>query len=377
MTGDISVVGGDQNTDIEFKNCSVFTRCTTHLNDERIETAENLDIVRNMYNLIEYSDNYSEKSGSIWQYKRDEQNMNNNNIANVTTADSSSFKYKSGLLKGLTSTAINVGDNPNVPQAHRLFTNAQILLPLSYVSSFLRSLEMPLINCKIHLELTCNKNCIMSSVVGPASFQIKNTKLYVLVVTLKTKDHVNLMKPLEKGFKRSVYWNEYKSKIVTQEADNNNLKRYLLDSSFQGVNRLFVLAFDDTNQPNKVERNDSKKYFMPRVDIKKYNDLIDGRNFYDQPVSDQTRKHNDVRKITTGKGDDFTTGCLLDYDYFLKHYQLVAINLSKQKELHADPRSNQQIEFSCILDTNSQVCTVLEKSKETILEFYKGTAKVL
>ena len=91
MTGDISVVGGDQNTDIEFKNCSVFTRCTTHLNDERIETAENLDIVMNMYNLIEYSDNYSEKSGSIWQYKRDEQNMNNNNIANVTTADSSSF----------------------------------------------------------------------------------------------------------------------------------------------------------------------------------------------------------------------------------------------------------------------------------------------
>ena len=132
MTGDISVVGGDQNTDIEFKNCSVFTRCTTHLNDERIETAENLDIVMNMYNLIEYSDNYSEKSGSIWQYKRDEQNMNNNNIANVTTADSSSFKYKSGLLKGLTSAAINVGDNPNVPQAHRLFTNAQILMHKSY-----------------------------------------------------------------------------------------------------------------------------------------------------------------------------------------------------------------------------------------------------
>ena len=127
----------------------------------------------------------------------------------------------------------------------------------------------------------------MSSVAGPGSFQIKSTKLYVPVVTLKTKDNVNLIKQLEKGFKRSVYWNDYKSKIETQEADNKNLKRFLLDASFQGVNRLFVIAFDNTNQANKVEINNSRKYFMPRVDIKKYNVLIDGRNFYDQPVSDK------------------------------------------------------------------------------------------
>ena len=98
VTGDIAIVGGNGNTDIAFKNCSIFTRCTTHLHDEHIETAENLDIVMNMYNLSEYSDNYFETSGSLWQYKRDELNMNNNNIANVTTADSSSFKYKSGLF---------------------------------------------------------------------------------------------------------------------------------------------------------------------------------------------------------------------------------------------------------------------------------------
>ena len=77
----------------------------------------------------------------------------------------------------------------------------------------------------------------------------------------------------------------------------------------------------------------------------------------------------------TGKGDDYTTGSLLDYYYFLKHYQLIAVDLSKQKELDADPRGSQQIEFYGSLTTNSQVCTVLEKSKETVLEFYKGAAK--
>ena len=150
--------------------------------------------------------------------------MNNNSIADVTTADSSSFKYKSGLLKGLTSEAVNANTDPNFPQAHRLFTNVQILVPLCYVSSFFRSLEMPLINCKIHLELTWNKNFIMSSVSGATTFQIKSTKLYIPVVTLKNKDNVSLIKQLQKGFKRSVYWNEYKSKIETQEADANNLK---------------------------------------------------------------------------------------------------------------------------------------------------------
>ena len=84
-----------------------------------------------------------------------------------------------------------------------------------------------------------------------------------------------------------------------------------------------------------------------------------------------------MMKIVTGKGDDYTTGCLLDYQYCKDNYQLIAVDLSKQKELDADPRAIQQIEFYGMLNTDSQVCTVLEKSKETILEFYKGTAKIL
>ena len=87
--------------------------------------------------------------------------------------------------------------------------------------------------------------------------------------------------------------------------------------------------------------------------------------------------NDEIRKIATGKGDDYTTGCLLDYQYFKDHYQLIAVDLSRQNELDADPRAIQQIEFYGMLSFNSQVCTVLEKSKETVLEFYTGTTKVL
>ena len=89
------------------------------------------------------------------------------------------------------------------------------------------------------------------------------------------------------------------------------------------------------------------------------------------------KQYDEIRKTATGQGDDYTTGCLLDYQYFKDHYNLIAVDLSKQKELDADSRAIQQIEFYGMLNTKSQTCTVLEKSKETMLEFYKGTVKVL
>ena len=125
---------------------------------------------------------------------------------------------------------------------------------------------MPLINCKIHLELNWSKNCVISSIAGVTEFQIKITKSYVTIVTLSTKDNVNLTKQLNEGLKRSVYWNEYKSKIETKNLDNNNVTRFPLDASFQGVNRLFVLSFDNTdNGDNKVERDSHRKYFLPII----------------------------------------------------------------------------------------------------------------
>ena len=137
---------------------------------------------------------------------------------------------------------------------------------------------MALINCKIYLELNWNNNYVMYGADTydggdnvnnrETTFQITSTKLYVPIVTLSTKDDVNLTNQLTEGFKRSVYWNEYKSKIETKEADASNLKRFPLDVSFQDINRLFVLAFDNTNDgANKVERNGHRKYFLPRVNI--------------------------------------------------------------------------------------------------------------
>ena len=115
------------------------------------------------------------------------------------------------------------------------------------------------------------------------------------------------------------------------------------------------------------------KYFLPRVNITNYNVLIDGRNFYDQPINDLIKQYNEIRKTATGQGDDYTTGCLLDYQFFNNYNQLIAVDLI----LDTDSRAIQQIEFYGMLKTNSQVCRVLEKSKETMLEFYKWTTKVL
>ena len=351
MTGYIKAADVAANTNVAFKNCAPITRCVTHINDEHVETAENLDIIIPMHNVIEYSDNYADSSGSLYQFKRDESPMNDaGNPNNVALDNSTFFKYKASLLRKATDADGN----------DRSLKNTKIVVPLKYLSIFFRSLEMSLLNSKIHLELNWNNNCVMYGADTYAggdndnnretTFKITSAKLYVPIVTLSTKDNVNLTKQLNKGFKRSVYWNKYKSKIETKEADANNLKRFSYDASFQGVNRLFLLAFDNTNNGNnKVERDSHRKYFLPRVDI----------IFYDQPINDQIKKYDEIRKIATGKGDGHTIGCLLDYQYFKDDYQLIAVNLSQQKELAADPRTIQQIEFDGNLEINSQVCTVL------------------
>ena len=271
-------------------------------------------------------------------------------------------------------------------------------MPLKYVSNFFRSLELPVVNCKIDFELTWHEGYIISSVNAAGgqvvSFMNTDTKLYVPIVTLSTKDNTNLTRQLNEGFKGTIYWNQYVSKPFPETPHKKTgITRFALDAAFQGVNRLFVLAFVDTcandpaidaNNPapqnlaaNRVIGNSYRKYFVPRVDITSYNVLINSRNFYDQPINDSIRKYDEIRKIATGKGNNYATGCLLDYDYFKKNYQLIAVDLSKQRELDADPRAIQQIEFIGMLKTRSNVFTILEKSKETILQFYKGTAKVM
>ena len=167
-------------------------------------------------------------------------------------------------------------------------------------------------------------------------------------------------------------------------AANNEEKyiRELLDSSYQGIKRLFVLAYYNTEGNSQVSIDSFKKYFLPRVKIENYNIEIDGRNFYDQPINDSIKQYDEIRKISTGQGDDYTTGCLLDFAYFEKNYRLIAADLSKQKALDADPKAIQQIIFTGKMrtteeDTRIIICYILEKSKETKFEFSKGTTTVL
>ena len=171
---------------------------------------------------------------------------------------------------------------------------------------------------------------------------------------------------------------------MAETATNNEEKymRALLDSSWQGVKRFFVLAYNNEECDNKVSVYSFKKYFLPRFRIENYNFEIDGRNFYDLPINDLMKQYDEIRKISTGQGDDYTTDCLLDFAYFEKKYRLIAADLSKQKALDADSRTIQQINFTGKIkaieeNTRVMIYYILEKSKETILEFSKGTTKVL
>ena len=124
---------------------------------------------------------------------------------------------------------------------------------------------MPLINCKVELSLTWNPNFVLTSLVGKSNFQITDAKLYVLIVTLSIEDNAKLTKLLNEGFKRSVYWNKYKV-ISNKTYNQNNYIRELLDTSYQGVKRLFVLAYDNKGD-NPVTANCHRKYFLPRIKI--------------------------------------------------------------------------------------------------------------
>ena len=170
----------------------------------------------------------------------------------------------------------------------------------------------------------------MLTVANITTFKITDTKLYVPIVTLSAEDNAKLSKLLGEGFKRAVYWNKYKviDNKVVEIAANNGEKyiRELLDSSWQGVKRLFVLAYDNTAGNNQVSIDSYKKYFLPRVKIENYNIEIDGKNFYDQPINDSIKQYDEIGKISRGQGDDYTTGWLLDFAYFEKKKKKIEID---------------------------------------------------
>ena len=301
-----------------------------------------------MHNLIEYSHNYSKTSGSLWQYCKKIIAVNNNeNIVEFNGPNATdSFNFKTKITGQTNDDGI---------------INVEIVAPLKYLINFWGTLEMPLINCKVELILTWSATCIIiyADVAGQVpTFTIAEINLYVPVVTLSTQDNAKLLPQLKSDFKRTISWNKYLSKPELL-ARNANLN-HLIEPSFQGVNRLFVLAFE-----NDAQRTSNKRYYIPNVEIKDYNVMIDGKNFFDQPVKNDKVTYENIRKIATGQGDDYTTGCLLDYIYFKNYYKMIAVDLSKQQALDADSKSIQQINFTANLDRaeNTRFYFILEEAK--------------
>ena len=179
------------NKKVILKNCAPFTNCISEINNTQVDNAKDTDIVMPLYNLIEYSDNYLNTSGSLWQYSKDIPAVDNNNaivnFAENNLADSFKFKVK---MTGQT------GDNGT--------KIVEIMVPLKYFSNFWRTLEMHLINCDINLILTWSTNCVIISTNVAnqnATFEITDTKLYVPVATLSTQDNSKLLQSLKPGFK--------------------------------------------------------------------------------------------------------------------------------------------------------------------------------
>ena len=212
-------------------------------------------------------------------------------------------------------------------------------MPLKYLSNFWRTLDIPLINWKVSLTLTWSEKCIITSkatreadpdadsaVAGinnptNATFEITDCKLYVPVVTLPSSAGNKPLEQLKTGFKRTNNRNKYRSEMSNQ-TKNNNLN-YLIDPTFTNVNRLFVLSFE-----NEEDRTSFSKYYVPKVEIKDFNVLIDGKPFFEIPIKNKEKAYEAI--IEMRKNNDYTTGNLLD---FKDHYKLIAIDLNKKTEL--------------------------------------------
>ena len=244
VTENVKTTPNNNATQVASKNCELFKDCR-QINDTFVDYAGFINIAMPMYNLIEYSDNYSDTSGSLWGFKIDEI-VNNADVDNDDKAPS--FKYKASAIG-------NTEDNGRK-------NGVKIAVPIKYLSNFWRSLEMSLINCKVELSLNWIERCVLT-VANTATFKITDAKFYVPVVTLSAEDNAKLLKLLREWFKRSVYWGKYKviDNIPVQIATQNEEKhiRELLDSCWQRVKRLFVLADNNKEGDNQVSIESYKK----------------------------------------------------------------------------------------------------------------------
>ena len=346
VNGTITVTAAEGANDIREKrnkplvltNNAPFVSCITRINGELIEDAHDLDIVMPMYNLLEYSKNYKQTIGSLYNYYRDELSDDavDNNFRNIKVVNSNSFKYKNKIIGNtynIDATITNPDPataaanprvaNPNYDANKEGTKTIELAIPLKYLGNFWRALNIPLISCEVSLELKWNKNCVTTSLerrkVGArprnnaptgATLAINDCKLYVSVVTLSKDDEIKLLTNLKSGFKREIIWHKYRSQMTT-EAINNNLN-ILVDPTFTNLNRLFVLAYQTAD-----DRQSYSQFYLPKVMVKDYDVIIDELAFFDLPIKIEEEAYEKI--IDFNRNNEYATGNLLDYDYFKKH----------------------------------------------------------
>ena len=265
------------------------------------------------YNLLEYSKNYRKTIGSLYNYYRDElTNDNNNNFANRNVVHSNAFKHKNKIIGNTYNVDAGTADynaNKNSTQP------VELAIPLKFLGNFWRALNIPLISCEVSLELKWNKNCVIASLkekqvdAGPpivrdgaqtgATLAINDCKLYIPVVTLSKDDEIKLLTNLKSGFTREIIWNKYRSQMYT-EAINNNLN-ISIDPTFTNVNRLFVLAYQTTD-----DRQSFSQFYLPKVMVKDFNVIIDKLAFFDLPIKSEEEAFEKI--IDISRNNEYTTG---------------------------------------------------------------------
>ena len=369
-----------RNRPVILKNNAPFVLCITRINGELIEYADDLDIVMSMYNLLEYSKNYRKTIGSLYNYYRDElsDDADDNKFDNIKVVNSNTFKYKNKII----GNTYNVNAGADGYDVNKNGTQeVELAIPLKYLGNFWRALNIPLISCEVFLELKWDKNCVITSLeqrdIGGgnrdnaptgATLAINNCKLYVPAVTLSKDDEIKLLTNLKSGFKREIIWNKYRSQM-TAEAINNNLN-ILIDPTFTNVNRLFVLAYQNADDIQSFSQ-----FYLPNVMVQDYNVIIDKLAFFDLPIKTEEEAYEKI--IDISRNNEYTTGNLLDYDYFKKYYNLIAIDLSKQQVLQENEDLIQQINFIGKLEEAANVFIIIEKKENAILELSQNLANVI
>ena len=329
-----------------------------------------------MYNLLKYSKNYIKTIGSLHNYYRDELSGNANN--NDNTVNSDTFRYKIKITGKTYNVAVGAQGYSAIKNGKK---EVKLAIPLKYLGSFWGALNIPLINCEVSSELKWDKNCVITSLerrqvdAGPpivrdnaptgATLEIKKCELDVPVVTLSKDDEIKLLTNLKSGFKREIIWNKYRSQMTT-EAVNNDLN-ILVDPTFANVNRLLVLACRIIDN-----RHSYSRFYLPNVMVKDYNIIIDKLAFFDLPIKTEEEAYEKIIDISRNK--EYTTGNLLDYDYFKKYYKLIAIDLSKQQVLQENKDLIQQINFIGRLEQAANVFIIIEEKENSILKFSQNFA---